>query len=216
LADSKISALTAVSLPIVDTDVGTLVRSGGNYKYDHSALKTFIGTATKSFLVPAAAIRPSATGGCQAIDIAATSANHPDRAVLWFDATTAEYAQFAAVMPKNWNRGTVTAKFTWVHKATTTNFGVKWGIQAVAVSDGDTIDVAFGTAQEVADTGGTTDTQYVTAATSAMTIAGTPAAEDVVFFRVYRLPSDALDTLAVDAGLEFVKIYYTTTTTDEA
>ncbi len=189
---------------------------GADVEVPVNQIKDYVGQNLRSFLVPATAIRPSATGGCQAIDIAATSANNPDRAVLWFDATTAEYGQFAVAMPKNWDEGTITAKFYWVHKATTTNFGTKWGIQAVATSDGDSIDAAYGTAQEVADTGGVTDVLYVSAATSAVTIAGTPAAEDAVHFRVYRLPTDAADTLAVDAGLKFVKVYYTINSLDEA
>lgn len=212
--DERISEVPAATA-IAGADLIAVVQSGATKKAAASLLKETM-AGLKSFFVPATAIRPSASGGCQAIDIAATSANHPDRAVLWFDKDAVEYAQFAVIMPKNWDEGTITARFAWVHKATTTNFGVKWGAQAVAVSDGDSIDAAYGTAQEVGDTGGATDVHYVSAATSAITIAGTPQAEDMVHFRVYRLATDGADTLAVDAGLEGVKIYYTTNTIDEA
>lgn len=171
---------------------------------------------TKSFFVPAAGIRPSSSGGCASLALVATSANQPDISSLDFDATTAEYAQFWVQMPKNWDEGTIQAAFVWSHASTATNFGVRWGIQAVAISDDDTIGVGYGTAQEVTDTGGTTNDLYISGNTSAITIAGTPQAEDWVAFRVYRLPTDAADTLAIDARLMGVKVYYGTNTTDEA
>jgi hypothetical protein len=204
------SALTdAFSLPAADG-------LGNDVEVPLPLFKTYLGTALRSFFVPAAAIRPSVSGGCAALALIATSANQPDISSLDFDATTAEYAQFWVQMPKNWNEGTVQAAFVWSHASTTTNFGVKWGCQAVAISDGDAIAAAYGTAQEIADTGGATNTVYVSAKTPAITIAGSPQPEDWVAFRVYRLPSDSLDTLAVDARLMGVKVYYSTNTTDEA
>jgi hypothetical protein len=133
-----------------------------------------------------------------------------------FDTTTQEFSQFAIRMPKSWNESTVTASFTWSHAATTTNFGVVWALEAVATSDGDAGDVAFGTAQQVADTGGTTNTIYITAETSAITIAGTPAAEDLVTFQVKRVPSDGSDTMAIDARLHGVTVYITTNASSDA
>lgn len=113
-------------------------------------------------------------------------------------------------MPKSWNEGTLTASFIWSHAATTTNFGVVWNIQAVAVSNDDTIAVAFGTAQQIADTGGTTNDAYMTSQTPAMTVGGSPAAEDIVFFRVSRVTGDGSDTMAIDARLHSVVLYMTT------
>lgn len=128
---------------------------------------------------------------------------------LDFDTATAEYAQFCIQMPKSWNEGTVTAAFVWSHAATTTNFGVAFGLQGVAISNDDTGAVAFGTAQLAVDTGGTTNDIYITPATSAITIGGTPAANDYVMFQVYRAVSDGGDTMAIDARLHGVQLYYT-------
>jgi len=135
---------------------------------------------------------------------------------LDFDATTTEYAQFSIRMPKSWDGSTVTAAFTWSHASTTTNFGVVWAMVAVALSDDDAGDVPFGTAQEVADTGGTTNDIYVTSTTSAITIAGSPAAEDLVVFQVKRVPADGSDTMAIDARLHGVTVYYTTNASNDA
>ena len=80
---------------------------------------------------------------------------------LDFDTTTQEFAQFEIAMPKSWNNGTVTFQPVWSHASTTTNFGVVWALQAVATSDDDALDVAFGTEQTSTDTGGTTNDRYI-------------------------------------------------------
>lgn len=157
--------------------------------------------------VPARLMSPSATGGCAALATIATSANQPDLTTLDFDTTTQEFAQFAVSMPKRWNRGTITAQFVWSHAATTTNFGVVWQLQGVACGDDDAIAAAYGSAQTATDTGGTTNDLYVTPETSAITIAGSPAAEDLVFFRVARVPANGSDTLAIDARLHGIRIF---------
>lgn len=133
-----------------------------------------------------------------------------------FDASTDEYVQFQIPMPPSWNEGTVTAKFYWSHAATTTNFGVAWGIQGLSLGDSDAIDAAWGTGVVVTDTGGTTDDVFVTSETSAVTIAGTPAESDLVIFRVYRDISDAGDTMAIDARLHGITLYVTTVKGNDA
>jgi hypothetical protein len=139
-----------------------------------------------------------------------------DYAVLGFDASTIEYAHFWVPMPKKWNEGTVTARVLWMHDATVTNFGVVWALQAVAVGDDDTLNVAQGTAQSVTDTGGTTKDLYASPETSAITVGGTPQAEDMVCFRVYRDATNGSDTLAIDAGLIAVVLYVTTAAETDA
>lgn len=166
--------------------------------------------------IMAGSIQPSVTGGCSIVTSVASAANQPDIVTVDFDATTQEYAQFCIPMPKSWNEGTITADFRWSHAATTTNFGVVWSIQAVAVSNDDPIAVNFGTAQQIADTGGTTNDLYITSHTPAMTVGGTPAAEDTVFFRVSRVTGDGSDTMAIDARLHSVVIYMTTDASNDA
>ena len=192
------------------------VQSATDIAISANQVKTFVGLSNlKSLWIPAAGMRPSSTGGCAALTLVATASNQPDVSSLDFDGVTAEYAQFWIRMPKAWDEGTVTAQFYWSHAATTTDFGVRWGLQGVAISDDDTIAVAYGTAQEVTDTGGTTNDLYVSPATSAITLTGTPAAGDMTAWRVYRDPVNAGDTMAIDARLHGVAIFYTTNTLDE-
>lgn len=114
-------------------------------------------------------------------------------------------------MPSDWNAGTITATFWWTATGTSTN-SVVWALEARGYTDSQTIDQAFGTAQQVADAHTATALQaQVTGATSAITVGGSPAASGLVFFRVKRVPADASDTLAVDAMLIGVTISYTRT-----
>jgi hypothetical protein len=224
-SDSTLTALAAfntnglLTQTAADTFAGRTLTGGGGITVTNgdgvSGNPTLSVSQLKTLWIPAAAMRPSSSGGCAALALVASAANQPDISSLDFDSTTAEYAQFSVRFPKGWDEGTVTAIFHWSHAATTTNFGVRWGLQGVAVSDDDTIAVAYGTAQEVTDTGGTTNDLYVSAATSAITIAGTPAAGDQVFFRAYRDPANGGDTMAIDARLMGITVLYTINTMDD-
>lgn len=176
------------------------------------------GSTAGRMMIPimAGSMQPSASGGSGVLTNVATSANQPDILTLNFNQTTQQHAQFSIPFPKRWNRGTITARFRWSHASTTTNFGCVWGIQAVAVSDNEAINQAYGTAVEVTDTGGTANRLYVSSETSAMTVAGTPADGDTVFFRVYRKAADAADTLAVVARLHGVDLFITTNAENDA
>ncbi len=166
--------------------------------------------------IAAGSMSPSVTGGCAALAGIASASNQPDIRTLDFDATTQEYAQFSIVMPKSWDEGTLTFIAHWSHAATTTNFGVVWDLQAVAVSNDDTIAVAYGTAQTSADTGGTTNDLYSSPESSAITVSGSPAAEDMVFFRLSRVTGNGSDTMAIDARLHGITVYMTTSAATDA
>lgn len=160
--------------------------------------------------IPAAAMTPRITNGPAANQVE-TATNKVQIRSLDFDASTRQFAQFAFRMPKSWDAGNISAVFEWSHAAAVTNFGVSWGIQGVAISDHDAGDAAFGTAQQANDVGGTTNTFYASPETAAVTIAGAPAAEDVVVFTVFRVADDAVnDTLSVNARLHGVTLYINT------
>lgn len=165
--------------------------------------------------VPAMAMVPRSSNGA-AVGTAEMSTYKNMVKTLDFDTSADEHAQFCIQMPKSWDEGTLTAAFAWSHASTTTNFGVAWFIQAVAFGDSDAMDTAFGTAVSAVDTGGTTDDLFVSPTTAAMTVAGTPAANDLVMFQIYRDVSDAGDTLGVDARLHGVQLFYTVNASTDA
>ena len=124
-----------------------------------------------------------------------------------FDAATAQYLQFLIGMPKSWNLSTVTAQFVWT--AASGSGDVIWGLQGVAVSDGDSLDAAFGTAQTVTDTFQSANLNHISGETSAITIGGTPAALDAVMFQAYRDAANGSDTFSAAAKLLGVRLFYT-------
>ncbi len=161
--------------------------------------------------IPAREWQPAATGGCAALATITIASNQPDSQSLDFDATTLEAAQCQIALPRGWNLGTVTFEAVWSHAATTTNFGVAWRLRGLALSDAQTMAQAFGTAITVTDTGGTTNMHYRTAESAAMTIANTPALHDTIFLEIARDPANGSDTMAIDARLHGVRLFWTKT-----
>ena len=173
------------------------------------------GTGKQTIWVPASAMLPRITNG-PSLGSLETSTNRVNVLTLDFDPTTQEFAQFQVAMPKSWDEGTVTFEAIWYHPSTTTNFGVVWSIAGVALSDGNALDTAFGTAVLVTDTGGTTNAVYDSPESTAVTIGNTPAENDYVVFQVARVPANASDTMAVDARLLGVRLLYTTNAGNDA
>jgi len=159
--------------------------------------------------IPAAAMRPTDSNGCASITDVETTSGRPDLHVLDFDTGADEHAQFGVCFPKSWNISTVTFQVWWCSTATDTD-GVAWGLQGVGVADNQTADIAYGTAVVVTDDAqSAAEEVYVTAESSAVTIAQTPADDDMTFFRVFRDVSDANDDMAEDARLLGLKLFYT-------
>ena len=166
--------------------------------------------------IPAAAITPTASNGCAARTQVETTAGRPDMDVLDFDASADEHAQFSVGFPKSWNLGTVTFQAFWTSTATDTD-GVAWGLQGVACSNDGTIDVAYGTAVVVTDDNvSAAEDLLVTAESGAVTIAGTPADDDICYFRIFRDVSDGNDDMAEDARLIGIKLFFTTDANNDA
>jgi hypothetical protein len=158
--------------------------------------------------IPALAMIQATTNGPAAAFLEAAT-NKENYKVLDFDATTDEYAHFQIAMPKSWNEGTVTYQVWWTSTATDTD-GVAWALEGVAFGDGDPIDTAWGTAVEIVDNAqSTAGDVYVSSESAAVTIAGTPAAGDVCFFRFSRNPDNASDGHAEDARLIGIKLFVT-------
>ena len=195
-----------------NVDININPKGSGVLKSGTAAVKV---AGLETIWIPAQAMYATTTNGADAQQIE-TTATRPDIKVLDFDAGTAEYAQFAVAMPKSWNLGTVTFQAWWTPSNTNTGNCI-FGLQGVSCSDSDTADVVFGTAQEVTDAGiGTVEDVQVTGTSSAMTIAGSPADNDMTFFQVYRDAADGSDTFTGDARLIGIKMYYTTDAANDA
>jgi hypothetical protein len=154
------------------------------------------------------ALRPDLTNGCDPAIDATLTAGHPLLVGCGFSGTVDQFAQFKVPLPKAWNAGTITFRVRW--SAIDAGAGnVVWSLAGVACSDGDSIDVAFGTAQTITDAFQAVKLEHITAESAAITIAGTPAKQDTVYFRVGRLATNGSDTKAEKVYLLGIEIFIT-------
>ena len=168
----------------------------------------------ESIWIPAVAMYPTTTNGCADLEQTELTAGQPELKTLDFDKDSDEFAQFAIAFPKSWNEGTVT--FQPFFTANTTNTGsAKFILAGVAVANDGPIDAAFGTGQGTAiGFSGTANDLMVGNESSAITIAGSPAAGEQVFFNIFRDVS--ADNLTADAKLLGIKLFFTTDAANDA
>ena len=202
-----------------DTNIGIALKTKGSgviQAEDSGGTVAAVKIAGKETIwIPAAAMYAATTNGADAEQVE-TTATRPDMKVFDFDASTKQYTQFTIAMPKSWNEGTLTYQVYWAPSTTNTGNCI-FGLQAVACADSDTIDVAYGTAIEVTDAGiGTVEDQQITSESSAMTVAGSPAAGEQTYFQLYRDAADGSDTFTGESRVLGVKVFYTTDAANDA
>lgn len=200
------AARTALGL-LIGTDVLAPTGSGSSLTGIHTQ-------GLQTIWIPAVAMYGRTTNGAAAGSAESTT-NKVMTKSLDFDSATQEFAQFAIQFPKSWNEGTVTFQPVWTATSGAGD-GVVFGLAGVALSNDDLIDTAFGTAQTSADVLIATTDIHVGPASSAITIAGTPAASDWVAFQINRTVADASDTLVGDARLLGLRLFYTTDAANDA
>jgi hypothetical protein len=195
-----------------NVDININPKGSGVLKSGTAAVKI---AGKETIWVPAAAMYGPTTNPADGA-LVETTATRPDLKVFDFDASTKQYTQFTIAMPKSWNLGTVTYQVFWSPSTTNTGNCI-FGLQGVACGDSDTIDVAYGTAIEVTDAGiGTVEDQQVTAESSAMTIAGSPADDQQTYLQLYRDAADGSDSFTGEARVLGVKLFYTTDAANDA
>ena len=197
-----ISGLTADATPDATADY-TITRDAST-GLPKKALLQHVGVGKQTVWIPAAAMTARTTNGA-ASGTTESATNKVMNKTLDFDTTTQEYAQFTIAFPKGWNEGTVTFVPYWT--AASGSGTVVWTLAGVSLSNDDAIDTAFGTAQSSSDTLITAVDIHEGPESSAITIAGTPAAGDITYFQVSR--DVGTDTLGVDAKLIGIKLIYT-------
>lgn len=162
--------------------------------------------AKRTMILSAAGGSPTTTIGCGGPTKVEAGTNDIDYWALEFDTTTEERAFWVVQMPDNYDGSTITAVFVWTNAGGASTQTVRWGIKARAYADSDAIDQAYGTEVTVDDTWLAQGDIHVSAATSAITIGGSPAGGQLVVFNVGRKVAN--DDMAGDARLLMVKIEY--------
>ena len=218
------SAVNEITLANAATGNGPVISSTGETNVDlnlnpkgtgvlKSATAAIKIAGKETIWIPAVAMYPNTTSGAEAAQVELS--NGPEIKVLDFDNSSDEFAQFAVAFPKSWNAGTVT--FQAFFTATSTDTGTTaWGLSAVALADSGDLNTAFGT-QVVATAkahSGTSNDLDVAAESGAVTIAGSPSANEYVFFQVSRDVS--ADDLDADARLLGIKLFFTTSAANDA
>jgi len=165
--------------------------------------------------LPASSWRPTESNGAEALAGSETTAGRPDIVGYAFDASTDEHIQLKIVFPKSWNGGTITMKPFWESAAADTD-GVAWAFQGVTIGDGDTMDVAYGTAVVVTDDAqSTAEDLYIGGWSAAITI-DNATAEELTVIRCFRDVSDANDDMAEDAVFIGALLRYTVNAADDS
>ena len=195
-----------------ETNVGININPKGTgvLKSGTAAVKI---AGLETMWVPSSAMYPDTNDGADPQQVE-TTALRPDMKVMDFADTADDHAQFSVAFPKSWNEGTITYQCFWTPSTTNTGNCI-FGLQGVAVGDGDTIDVVFGTAVNITDAGiGTVEDQQVTSESTAVTIAGSPAVDQQTYFNFFRDAS--ADTFTGVARLLGIKIFFTTDAANDA
>ena len=214
-ATANVNSLGAVSIVLIDgvtpLPAGAILNNQHvHLEYDSALAKLVmlnpLGSYTATYPVMAGAMTPRTTNGA-AVGVVESTTNKNMMRTLDFDTTTQEFAQFEVFMPKGWDEGTFTFQPIWT--AASGSGGVVWALQALATSDDDGMDAAFGTEQTSTDTLLAALDRHIGPTSAAITAAGTPVEGDVVQFQIKRNVADASDTLAVDAKLLGVRLFYT-------
>ena len=134
--------------------------------------------------------------------------NDINQAVLHFDGSADETADFVYSFPAAWDAGTIDFKFIWYSSATDTD-GVAFALKGSSRSDNETWDSNGGTAVVNTDAAQSAANRFLISGwSSAVTITGA-AADEPVNFSLYRDVSDAADTMAEDASLVMILIRFT-------
>ena len=182
---------------------------GDNNTISNLAIGAEVGTTlteTEEIWIPAGSFTSATTNGAE-ITSRETSSNVVNYHYAAFDTTTSESAWFTWTPPANWNAGTVRFKLYWTNTAGLTTETIDFDLAAVAFANDDAIDTAVGTARNVTDTWLAQGDMHITAFSSAITIAGSPAAGEEVHFKLSR--DVASDNLTGDCDVIGIILEYT-------
>jgi len=167
--------------------------------------------------VDVGAMVPASTEGATATQVeTATYKHYYD--VMSFDGGASDtHCDFKLRMPEDWDGGTIKVKALWEPAAgASADDWIRLDVQAVALGNDDAIDAAFGTAVYLDDQVIAVGDLHDTGASAALTVAGSPAAGDVIHFLIGRdadYDGGGGTAMAEALLLHSIEIQYTKTNT---
>lgn len=206
-------------LALLDADSAPAMAADYLLSYDASAgtvkavLMEKIGAGRKSIFLGAGSFRAVTTGAkvaaltTTAIDSGANDLTTP---VLTYSATVDNYAWTSLVMPASWDRQAVKFKVVYLNAAAGTG-DVVWKLSARACSSGEVLDGVPASISITSSSAATAALTNITTSESAdLTIAGSPAAGDLIILELSRpAASSGSDTFTQAAHMIGIVVTYT-------
>ena len=206
----------------VATDENKFLNSDGTWKSIEAAAaedvapEVFALTRYDTIFIPAAAMIPSASNGATAGAITFTNTK---RDTMAFGTVYDNSCEFDLVLPDDWNKGSLKAKFVWTVNDNTasSSTNVKWGIGCVSTPDGGSVSTAPTDFETVTDTLSQVNNLQRSDATSAFAPEGTTGDGNLLHFVVRRMNANPPSSpLSKDALLLGVVLQFARTTSTEA
>ena len=151
---------------------------------------------------------PTLTNGC-GTSYEELTGNDVISETLDFDTSVQEFATFAWRPPERWDRGSISYQVQLRAPSGSGTQTAVFGLSAGAAGNDDAADAAFGTVATVTDSFIAAGDLHTTPESSALTVAGSPAAGDRIVLKLQR--NVASDTMAGDLKVERVIVFYTET-----
>lgn len=201
------SRVNATSPTIVTPTIAKLANLTSNGFVKVAGGDGTLGTYGGELFLSAAGGWQSLTNGCAPTAKWETATNKQDVWTLDFAHGVITYAQWGPVlMPASWDGGTITYAVEWIVASGTGD--AVFTLEARAYADAQALDQAWGTGVDVTDTVTTAGDVDISATSSAVTAAGTPAGGNALMLRLSRKGTAAGDTLTTNARVLGVRIKF--------
>lgn len=204
------SATWGVGGSTTDTGVRALTSNWQSTYLTVSALSASWKTESDSLWVGAGAMVPNTLSGASAVTMPITAnGNEIYIDSMQFDAASNKFTQFNVALPAYAVRTSLAATFTWTTVTSAATGDCVWSIQGRSIGDGSSIDAGWGNVVQVTDSIAGNTTLQISPSSSIISLSGSITNNSMLQFRVYRDAAAAGDTLAVNAALYGITLYYT-------
>jgi len=166
----------------------------------------------RNFWVDAGAMSPTFVSGASTSSFTFTGTDWLSTDCYAFNDQTGQFINFKMMMPDEWDKGSLKAKFNWVPA---TGLGtVAWEIAAGAIADSGVFGAILGNPVLTIDNGFNSGRLHLSSGSPSFTVGGSPTTGMMTLFRIGRRAADANDIMSGDAKLLGVGIQYLETTTN--
>lgn len=205
MADIRISELPPAS-SLSGAEMVELVQGQASRRGTVSDIAGLAGAGLQTIWLPAVAFVPRLTNG-PSVERAETSISRFVMASLDYDPVVIEAAQATVRMPKSWDRVGLWAEVRWT--AGGGSGSVLWALRAVLVGNGGSLNQNFGTPRVALQPFQGVFLEHCTPLTDRIIPSGNLSSGDRLLLEIYRDPTAVQDTLAQDAKLLGVTLFYT-------